>query len=290
MVISLFDTGEDRMDLITKEAVEAARDKQPKRICFSTTHTKSLNHYSYGDFVGAFNVPFGEGFSRVFPYDLFPDRREGKSHEDAVWRGIKTEEEFEEIEAWLKQQKDHVFLRDCLYTSIALSHNFSSDDESKRTGIGELEYQAKWKQDAAAIRSLAGHCVDTIQDIPLYKNSDFICAVPPKPGKDFDLPSLVARNVSEALNKENITCHFKFSEAQNIPLKSISLSEKWSAWESAGLSFEGIDITDKNIALIDDTYQSGTTIQYVAMKLQAAGARQVYGLSMVKTMKDTDNQ
>ena len=31
------------------------------------------------------------------------------------------------------------------------------------------------------------------------------------------------------------------------------------------------------------------TIQYIAMKLQQAGAHQVYGLSFVKTLRDTGN-
>lgn len=42
--------------------------------------------------------------------------------------------------------------------------------------------------------------------------------------------------------------------------------------------------------LIDDKYQSRTTIQYVVMKLQQEGAYRVFELSVVKTMKDTDNQ
>ena len=105
----------------------------------------------------------------------------------------------------------------------------------------------------------------------------------------FDLPSLVTSIVSNDLGKPDITGHFRFN-GEKKSVKSASLDEKWNPWEEAQLTFDGIDITDKTIILIDDKYQSGTTIQYVAMKLQEFGAFQVYGLSMVKTMRDTDNQ
>ncbi len=49
------------------------------------------------------------------------------------------------------------------------------------------------------------------------------------------------------------------------------------------------NVKDKTIILIDDKYQSGITIQYIAMKLQQAGAHEVYGLSFVKTLRDKDN-
>ncbi len=44
------------------------------------------------------------------------------------------------------------------------------------------------------------------------------------------------------------------------------------------------------ILLLDDLYQSGITMQYVAMKLQKAGAEKIFGLSIVKSLNDTDNQ
>ena len=95
--------------------------------------------------------------------------------------------------------------------------------------------------------------------------------------------------MSARLGKGHITGHFHFG-AEKKSVKSATLDDKWTAWEEAQLTFDGVDITDKKIILIDDKYQSGTTIQYIAMKLQKAGAYQVYGLSMAKTMRDTDNQ
>jgi len=275
----------DRMKEITKETVERARAKEPKRICFATTHASEPKRKSPPLFVGTINVPFGEGFNRLFPHTLFPNPRD-RYHEDSYWLGIESEEDFEEIDAWVKSQGERVFLRDCLYTSIAMSHNFTDDGE--RTEIGELEYRAKQNHDMEAVEALAEHCANTIMDIPLYGKADMVCAIPPRPDKGFDLPSLAVSIISGKIGKEDITGHFSFA-AEKRSVKSATLDEKWDAWNDAAIAFND-DLTDKKIILIDDKYQSGTTIQYIAMKLQEAGAHHVLGLSMVKTMRDTDNQ
>lgn len=276
------------MEPITKASVEAARSKEPKRICFGTIHKAEPKRSTGGKYTGTFNAPFGDGFSKIFPYELFPNKHDS-FHDASVWLSISTEDEFQKIGQWVNHQGDRVFLRDCLYTSIALSHNFCDAKEGERTEIGDLEYRAKQHQDEDAVKALAKHCVRTINDLPLYKDADLVCAVPPKPDKAFDLPSRIASLVSKKLNMEDVTGHFNFG-AKKQSVKSASLDDKWSAWENAKLTFSGFDIKDKNIILIDDKYQSGTTIQFIAMKLQEAGAHQIYGLSIVKTMKDTDNQ
>ena len=169
-----------------------------------------------------------------------------------------------------------------------MSHNYTGVD-GERTEIGTLEYRAKQCGDKDAVTTLARQCVDTIKDFPLYNDADLVCAVPPRPGKNFDLPSALASRVGVELGKGDITHHFSFG-SQKMSAKSATLDDKWAAWEAAQLAFNGTDITDKRIILIDDKYQSGTTIQYIAMKLQEAGAGRIYGLCVVKTMRDTDNR
>ena len=144
----------DKMNEITKKTVEQARKKEQKRICFATIHKDEPKHSTSGPYAGSFNVPFGEGFTRLFPYPLFPNKR-GQSHKDSYWLRIESEEDFEKIDAWVKSQGDRVFLRDCLYTSIAMSHNFT--DGGERTEIGELEYKAKQNHDMQRFEELAEH-------------------------------------------------------------------------------------------------------------------------------------
>ena len=86
-----------------------------------------------------------------------------------------------------------------------------------------------------------------------------------------------------------MTSGFSFA-GQKSSIKASALSEKWDTWKKSQLSFPNeTAVEGKTVVLIDDKYQSGVTIQYVAMILQRAGVRDVYGLSFVKTLRDTDN-
>ena len=198
--------------------------------------------------------------------------------------------ELQVIENWEQQQGERVFLRDCLALSIAMSFNFTTNNtDRKYTVIGLLEHNAKNNNDMEAVDALAQHSSKTIKELPFYKDADYICAVPPRPGKNFDLPSQVTEKVAQTLNKKNITNHFNYGKEKES-IKSSKVEDKWLYLEKSKLNFDGLDLNGKNIILIDDKYQSGTTIQFVGMKLQKAGAKNVYGLSFVKTMRDTDNQ
>ena len=288
----------DVMDKITEEAVEQARTKldktgdlETKRICFATTHATALTKEDppkKPGYFGAFNVPFGGGFKRLFPLPLFSPPQDD-FYVDSYWRSIRSKEEFEEIKKWMERQGERVFLRDCLYASIAMSHNLKDvKPNSDKTEIGKLEYQAKQNRNKDAIKALAMHSINTIKDFPLYNEADLVCAVPSTPDKEYDLPAEIVSIVSDALDKDDITQGFSF-DADKESITDAPEDEKWEIWENAELTFNG-SLTDKTIILIDDKYQSGITIQYVAMKLQEAGASRVLGLCMVKTMKDDDNQ
>ena len=273
------------MEPITRESVERMRGRELDRVCFKMPYTWRLERTPDERYFGRIYVPFGDGFNRICPVDLFPNVF-ARCRKEAYWRRIRYEAEFDEIAAWVKRQGSRVFLRDCLYTSVALSPNFSG---GMRTKIGELEYQAKWRSNSAATSELAERCVGAIKDLFNDKDVDQICAVPLTPGKRFSLPSRVAKIVSRRLGKGDITADFRFW-GEKGSLKNVKLDEKWGVLDKAQLRFDGADISGKRIILIDDLYQSGTTMQYAAMKLQEAGAYQVCGLSMVKSLSNDDNQ
>jgi hypoxanthine phosphoribosyltransferase len=48
-------------------------------------------------------------------------------------------------------------------------------------------------------------------------------------------------------------------------------------------------VEGKSIVVVDDLYQSGLTINYVAEELRLAGAKEVLGLAAVKTLSNDDN-
>lgn len=191
---------------------------------------------------------------------------------------------------WEHQQGSIVFLQDCLSLSIALGM-YKNPDAGSYTPIGQLVTSAKYYRKADAISSLIEQVKTVINLIPSYKGANVICSVPKNPNKVFDLPEKVTSAVCSSLNKTNVTQGFKF-ENKKLPIKEVEYAKKWAMWEETGLNFQktsSADVTHKSVLLIDDVYQSGKTMQFVAMKLQEAGAGEVYGLCLTKTLGDYDN-
>ena len=50
------------------------------------------------------------------------------------------------------------------------------------------------------------------------------------------------------------------------------------------------EVEDKVAVVVDDLYQSGAPLWCYASYLKKLGAKYVFGLSCVKSLKDTDNQ
>lgn len=276
---------------ICHESVKEMRSKTPRRICFSTTHAGQPKRVNKPDIVGSFSVPFHETIGPLFKadtnLDLFPNSSQAKF--PGYYRTIRSEQEFNNIKLWVETQNTRVFLRDCLDLSVALSMNYSEEAEAHRTPLGELEYQAKYHRNKDAIHRLAELCVRTIRDLHFYRDADCVTAVPPKPEKQFDLPLILTQLISEKLCKPDLTGFFNYGGAK-ASMKEAELPDKWLQWEKSSLVFKGMKLDHKKVILIDDLYQSGTSMQYVAMKLQESGAVKVCGLSLVKSWKDTDNQ
>jgi hypothetical protein len=235
--------------------------------------------------VGRFGVPFRETIKPIFEEMTGLQLYKSKNYE-GFWRSLKTEEEFLKVKSWIDDQGERVFLRDTLALSMALSLNFT--EEGRHTAIGEIEYRAKYQKNQKAISDLVQILLATRGALALYKDARTICAVPPSPNKDFDLPTIIADRLAQLGSLKNVTQAAVWTK--NKPsLKGIAVNEKWSVLEQASLEIRD-KLKGETILLVDDLYQSGITMQFVAMKLLQSGAKSVYGLSIVKSLRDTDNQ
>lgn len=273
------------MNKITKETVFAEHEKRPRRMSFQDGEGKQ-------DWTKLKIKEGGSTFSthirsakEIFEVQTGLKLRYNPKY-DNYWQRF-DEEETTRIRDWMESQGTLIYLRDCLSLSIALDINYLYISK-KYTPIGCLEDKGKKEEDEKSIHELADKVEQKIRDLPYYKDADLICSVPSASDKDFDLPDRVVSLVDKKIEKQNITKAFSFNGAKP-PVKDIALDERWQVWEDAQVSFQKGDefnIGDKTVILIDDKYQSGRTIQYIAMKLQQAGAREVYGLSFVKTVSD----
>lgn len=264
---------------ITKESVTAQHAKTPRRKCFYGNSEVQKRKEK-----PTFSVSI-ESAKKVFESQTGLQLSYNPNY-DKYWKYVDSNE-IDIIEAWEKDQGNMIYLRDCLSLSVALDTNLTDNSSGMYTCIGALEHNGKTNKDCNAVIQLARIVADKIKHLPYYKDADYICSVPPRPDKDFDLPSSVVSLVSQKIGKPDITSGFKFG-GQKSSVKASSFEEKWRVWEDAHLSFS-CNVKNKTVVLIDDKYQSGITIQYIAMKLQEAGVQQIYGLSFVKTLRDTDN-
>ena len=271
---------------ITFEKVKEARENIPKRICFSSSHSNSLRSI---DFNGnsakwALFIPFDNTIKKIFEHET--GLRIYKTKKGTFWCPIEKEDDYKKAENFKEKYSKVVFLRDNLDASIALSeHMLNATD---RTEIGELEYKAKYKNCKNSLAILKNKISNFIESTHLYKETNIICAVPPSINGNMNTPKKIAKQISDLQNITDISDEVKWKQHKLKSLKEIDLEEKWNYLEEIGMVINS-DVTGKNIILIDDLYQSGTTLQFVAMKLKEKGCKKVFGISIVKSRKDTDN-
>ncbi len=269
---------------ITREAVEATFQLKPRKVHFPTTHSRALKRDPDGRRVGTFGIPFYKTVGFLFERETHIDLLQSKY--GGYWYPINSNGEFDAVASWIQQQGTTVFIRDTLGLSIALDFNFREAQEY--TAIGDLENRAKNLRDRPAIKSLAKICVQVIAGKPCYREVRHIAAVPPRPGKAFDLPSVLADLIAMQLGFMDITPNFQWTVDKGA-LKSTRVADKWDRLDEAGLILKDVDLGGAPVILLDDLYQSGRTMQFVGMTLQDNGAGPICGLALVKSWRDTDN-
>jgi len=285
----MIDLGDTRFPFtqirIDFDQVQRYQELTPRRICFSTTHKNALRRSGQSEYFGSFTVPFEQTIEPIF-YAATRLQLYLTKYYNKYWRSIVDEDEFNAIKEFIKGVRGIVFLRDTLSLSIALSEHIEGNE---RTEVGEWEYQAKYSQNEEAINSLTQLCSVAIQNrLPYYKEADMICSVPPTRDKNFHLPERLGAILSSQIDIEDISSNLSWTKPKQS-LKNLSIEAKWTALEKAGLLVD-TDLSGKTVIILDDLYQSGITMQYVAMKLQEAGADKLFGLALVKSRRDTDNQ
>lgn len=281
---------------ISQEKFFLKRDDQ------DSTHRKVFGSYSAVQLnkdKPSFSVSFGESIMPI--YEKMTGFRFRYSEQyNNFWHFLNDEKEICTAKKWEEEQGERVFLKDNLFSSIALSMYDRENTDIDRTDIqksstSSLFYMLKYGL-GSLDKSVSDNIFDeaitrmehTIRALPFYKACQYITAVPPRPGKTvFDLPSNLAATLAQRLGIENITNQFSYS-GEKAQAKNLSREEKWQAWENAGL-FCNKDLRSKDVLLIDDLYQSGISVNFVGMKLQEANCGKICGLYLVKSLNDRDN-
>lgn len=267
---------------INEEDIQAfMEDKATKRFNMQYFQQKAVNVVNKENEVAWFNVPFKEPINAIlaplFGVNTFLYERHGSSK--ATHR-FNTQEELDEFNVKIEPYKELVFMRDCLDLSVALSMHDTAPDGVK-TEFGEAEYQVKYnKQRGEYLQTLVNKTQFWLDKLPYFKHADCVCCVPTQ----HPVMSLILGQL-KGFSFENISDDVYWNN-KNDEIKGKVASEKLASLNQFDLRIDS-NIKGKTILLLDDMYQSGLTLQFVAMKMKQAGADRVFGLTLVKALSNS---
>jgi len=139
-----------------------------------------------------------------------------------------------------------------------------------------------------AAKNLAELCVKFCNSVSCYETVDCVVSMPPsRPDKPFDLPHFLAGEIASALGKADLRGSLK-TRSKRKQLKGVSVNDKLNQLRGTVHVDETV-FRGKDVLIVDDLYQSGTSVNYVGMLLLQAGARRVFALACEKTVGNVDN-
>lgn len=270
---------------ITYQKVLECHNLIPKRICFKSCHSNALRttDFDNSDVKWALFIPFDNTIKKLFEDET--NLQIYKTKAGKFWCPIKSEDDYRKALKFKEKYAVTVFVRDNLDLSISLSEHM--DNEGNRTQLGELEYQAKYNNSAKARIKISNQIIQFLENTPYYKDCRHICAIPSSKLGRVNLPMRITNRISLNSDFIDLSSELKWKTEKN-QLKELSFEERWKELEETDIEV-AIDKKIKSVILIDDLYQSGTTMQFVAMKLKEYGIKKIYGLTIVKARKDSDN-
>mgnify|MGYP000316815635 CR=1 FL=1 len=181
---------------------------------------------------------------------------------------------------------------------VATDFNFNFDDGT-RASVGEAEFSLKYRrseisnEEAEYYGNVLVEKIKKCYDIlPINKKDFYFTTIPIDidENENNKLSYKLVKRLSYMLNNNLfiLKCH-------KPSFKDKTLNEKISIWneiysDTSKFEFiEKVDITDKDVIIIDDLYQSGVSMWSYAKFLKSLGAKRVMGISAVKSLRDSDN-
>lgn len=249
-----------------------------------------------GDFrLGVPFTPFKRSFDEIFNTINHIGWKEGSNHTYYTYLKDVTDKEITEIKEYFESIKGCVAIRDCLPISFAIDfERETGNPDLEQTEIGEIRSRAKpygtktvSKHHYSAADELAEKTIEFIKKVRFYSNLDTIIGMPPSdPKKKYKLTHYLADKISKKLGYRDLS-HLVEKLHKTTEAKSLPVTKKLEA--ITGSVNVSKKISGRKILLLDDLYQSGITMNYVAMLILNKGAEKVYGLACEKTCRNDDN-
>lgn len=132
--------------------------------------------------------------------------------------------------------------------------------------------------------------LDNCKHLPIYNTLDW--CISPMPASNEGKTKMawqMAEAMSERMNLSFISPTLNCDKPQ---MKQLTVEDKIAIWRKIYDNNNVVlnsYVRGKNIIVVDDLYQSGATIWEYAKYLKIMGAKQVYGIVCVKSLRDSDN-
>jgi len=180
--------------------------------------------------------------------------------------------------------------------SMALDYDREGGDpKNKQTNVGQLRGRAKPYDKSpsndcyAAANHLASMLLELVTTVDAYSETTIVVPMPPSsPQKDYDLPTLLAQQLAARWPRKD-GCAAIRTVKPRAQLKNVDLNAKLDALDGT-LEVDPGMVAGEVVLLVDDLYQSGASMNFVAMKLQEAGAKAILGVAIEKTVRNDDNR
>lgn len=154
--------------------------------------------------------------------------------------------------------------------------------DTKRTPMGELVYQLKYKQNISVLPQIIA-LLKTDSKFVAFIKKDFVILVPAtNKSRRFQPVELVADAISQEFGIKVIK---DMVEAENhTEIKQVEKAKKIDILKSSYSYQEHPEVNkDSNIIIFDDIYDSGSTMNVVADLLQQNGYKNLYAFALTHT-------
>ncbi len=154
----------------------------------------------------------------------------------------------------------------CLYTTLAkdLIHRY------KYKGERHLGVNLGWMMYQKVMEYLARDDIDYVTAVPLHPSRER--------QRGFNQSKLLAVRIGYLLNKP--VYHNLISRIKDTPTQTtLTREQRWVNVSDAFKVSGPLDLTGKNILLVDDVYTTGATLNSCGKSIIRAGASRVYGIT-----------
>jgi Phosphoribosyl transferase domain len=288
-----------RQPPITDERIMEMLQWAPRRVQLSAQWPTPLHAPERPGRDWCLTLPFEETLANAFtcmcPVDTIGFRQSNGRSWTYLRNTSQDDAAVQTVREWLSVVGRYVAIRDCLAVSFAVEYDREAGDpERPQTEVGLLRSRAKPYDNAPtddtyrAASLLAERVLAFINDITCYQGADAIVAMPPSdPAKPFDLPTRLASMLAEGLGIPSLS-EFVTTTRRRPALKATAVGSKLNAITGT-VAVNAERFRGKTVLLLDDLYQSGISLNYVAKLLHEAGALTILGLACEKTCRNDDN-